>query len=165
MKIKFLVLIAFLGGCASGGAYFDQRIEAHLAAGNYHHAIRMLEAHQDSAGRIFALGLLYAYRELDTRGSQADFTRAIERISSAAPWNEEARRLMEDYRVHGDRVFIALPWTHIIGPFPPLTKPEKEPNQRLQTTRFKLPMNSIAQGPACLTRSVRQKKDEARISH
>jgi len=32
-----------------------------------------------------------------------------------------------------------------------------EPNQRLQTMRLKLPMNSIAQDPACLTRGVRQK--------
>lgn len=126
MRVLVILFAVALGGCASGVVSSEAAIERLLARGDYRKAIVEVERGPKSAEWLFSLGLLYAYREIQEQGEQADFTRAIEAIRAAAPGKEEARHLLADYEKRGAQVFFAFPWAHMIGPFPEYERPDPE---------------------------------------
>jgi hypothetical protein len=137
MRFALVLLFATPSGCVSASSSKEARVQALLGKGLYREAIVEIERDAKSADDRFALGLLYAFRELEERGEAADFSRAMSLIRSAAPEVEVARHLVSDYDQRGPQVFWIFPWAHMIGPFSerPSPRPVKEPNQPLEPTR------------------------------
>jgi len=124
VRIVLIILLGLSAGCTSADKANEDKVQRLLAKGDYRGAISVIECGPRSAEGRFSLGMLYAYRELDEKGEKADFTQAVELIRSAAPDSEGAREFMADYERRGAQLFYAFPWTHLVGPFRKLNRPQ-----------------------------------------
>lgn len=133
MRFLFAVpaIALALAGCVSNAARREANLQRLLAAGEYRRAIDEIERGTRPAGYRFTLGLLYAYREIEDRGEMADFTGAVREIRADAAETEAARTFLADYEQRGSQAFYALPWAHLIGPFPEVRRPQitEKPNR------------------------------------
>lgn len=127
----FVFSVIAFAGCVGDVASREAKIERLLAKGDYRLATVEIERGPQSAESRFALGFLYAYREIEEKGEMADFSKAIHAIREAAPEKEEAHRFLADYDQRGAQAFFAFPWAHMIGPFPERRRPQpdQKPNQ------------------------------------
>ena len=126
MRLLFFFAVSALTGCVGDTASREAKIERLLASGDYRLATAEIERGPQSAEWSFALGLLYAYREIEEKGEMADFSKALQAIRKAAQEKEEARRFLADYDQRAAQAFFAFPWAHMIGPFPARRRPQPD---------------------------------------